>query len=165
MRVSLRTLFFAMVAISVGLWGADDPILGTWKLNVSKSKFASGHPPRSLMQRFERAGEGLKYIEDEVDEKGEHANLVYIANYDGKEVPLMTGSGEYVGRFIKLKKIDAYTTEITSRTPAASKTGRGGVIVGFRHVISKDGKTRTITLSNSARPGQPIEDTRVYEKQ
>ena len=165
MRVSLPTLFFAMVAISVGSWGADDPILGTWKLNVAKSKFATGHPPKSLMQRFERAGDGLKYIEDEVNEKGEHTTLVYIANYDGKEVPLMTGSGEYVGRFIKLKKIDAYTTEIISRTPSATKTGKGGVILTFQHVVSKDGKTRTITVADTSRPGKPGDDIRVYEKQ
>ena len=117
------------------------------------------------MQRFERAGEGLKYIEDEVDEKGEHANLVYIANYGGKEVPLMTGDGEYVGRFIQLQKIDAYTTEITSRTPGANKTGRGGVSVTFKHVVSRDGKTRTITISSSTRAGYSTDDIRVYEKQ
>jgi hypothetical protein len=40
MRAYVRCLMLAGLTIPVGLWAAD-PAIGTWKLNVAKSKYGT----------------------------------------------------------------------------------------------------------------------------
>src|SRR5690242_14531168 len=40
------------LAMLVATWAADDPFLGTWKLNVGKSKMSSGAAPESRIETF-----------------------------------------------------------------------------------------------------------------
>jgi hypothetical protein len=46
----MRLALFVLIVAAAG-WlhaqDADDPILGTWKLNLSKSKYIPGPAPRS----------------------------------------------------------------------------------------------------------------------
>jgi hypothetical protein len=60
-------LLFATIALAVPLWFAAgvvraqaDPFLGTWKLNVSQSKFVPGPPRKSEPRMAESSPMGLK---------------------------------------------------------------------------------------------------------
>ena len=45
-------LFAAMLVVVPALRAADDPLIGTWKLNVAKSKFSPGPGYKSQMLKY-----------------------------------------------------------------------------------------------------------------
>jgi hypothetical protein len=121
-------------------WGADNPFVGTWKLNLAKSKFDPGPPVRSRTVTVEPAGDGVKWSIEQVDANGSHATVVETPMFDGKDYPrTLTGSvGGSGADTIAFKRIDPYTLEETLK--------KGGDVVAIvRQVVSKDGKERTAT--------------------
>ena len=151
-RLPLLLLSLAMVA-AVALWAparvlatqqsvqpvVEDLVLGTWVLNVAKSTYSPGPAPRSQTRTYEAHEKGVKASIKTVDAAGNSTFSEYIAAYDGIEYPL-TGSPTSNG--IALKKIDAYTAEVAVMH-AGKPTGTA------RRVISRDGKTMTITYRAS----------------
>ena len=57
-----------MLTMALGVASAQAPIpgLGTWKLNVAKSKYSPGPTPKSLTVTFAAAGQGVKAVIDGV---------------------------------------------------------------------------------------------------
>jgi len=49
---------------------ASDARIGTWKLNVAKSKYSPGPAPQSLTVKVEASGEGEKVIDEGVNAAG-----------------------------------------------------------------------------------------------
>ena len=86
---------------------------------------------------------------------GSPINSTYTAKYDGKEYPV-TGQPWDT---ISFKRIDAntYTTEIKKAGGKHHTTGRT--------VISKDGKTMTLTIKGVDAEGKPVSATIIYDKQ
>jgi len=70
-----RTLAFgalltlALPAMSLSAQ-ATDPASGTWELNLAKSKFSPGPPPKSLTRTFEVTGADVKYTMKGIDAEG-----------------------------------------------------------------------------------------------
>ena len=63
MKQVLRFVTIAFLAV-VGcctLQAQSNPLVGTWKLNVEKSKFDPGPAPKSLTRTVVAQGEGVKY--------------------------------------------------------------------------------------------------------
>jgi hypothetical protein len=154
-KLVLTTFVFCGAA-----WGADNPFVGTWNLNLAKSKFDPGPPVRSRTVTIEPAGDGVKWSIAQVDANGNRATVVEILKFDGKDYPrTTTGSLGGSGDTIALKPIDAYTLEETLK--------KGGEVVQtVRQVVSKDGKERTatyMTATNAA--GQPVRNVLVFDKQ
>ena len=114
-------------------------IAGTWKLNIAKSKFNPVPPPKSLTLVWEWVGDALKHSEEGVSSQGEKSTAHFTAKFDGKAYPIFAGGNDKTpARYVRLKKIDAYSIESTS-----VKDGKD--LSTYRHVLSKDGKTDTIT--------------------
>ena len=63
--------------------------VGTWKLNLTKSKFQPGLAPKSTTLKYEAVGEGIKVTVDQVRADGTPVHYAYTANYDGKDVPMV----------------------------------------------------------------------------
>ena len=57
MRIRFLMAIFAAFAFCLTAIAADDPSVGTWKLNPSESKFSSGAPPQSIILRIEPSGD------------------------------------------------------------------------------------------------------------
>lgn len=91
---------------------AADPVIGTWTLNVAKSTYNPGPPPKSLTVKIEAAGEGIKSTSDGVAADGSSTHSEYTANYDGKDYPL---KGVEDADTVSLKRIDANTAERTDK--------------------------------------------------
>ena len=87
--------------------------------------------------------------------EGKTTSFTYTAKYDGKEYPV-SGSDDY--DTIVLKRINDNTTESTLK-----KSGK--VLTTARRVVSKDGKTMTLTISGTNAKGEKVHNTAVYEKQ
>jgi hypothetical protein len=85
---------------------ASNPRLGTWKLNLAKSKYDPGPAPPRNTVKIEAAGEGEKVTTEGVNAAGAPTKTAYTAQYDGKDYP-MTGSQN--ADTVVLKRVDART--------------------------------------------------------
>ena len=151
-------LSMAMVA-GVGVLSAQgtkgtDPRVGTWHLNVEKSKYSPGPAPKSQVLKIEAAGEGETVTSESTPATGAKTVTVYTANFDGKPYPI---KGSATADTVTLKRIDANTTERTD-----SKNGK--TVQTFTRVVSKDGKTMTVTIKGTNAEGKPVSNVVVFEK-
>jgi hypothetical protein len=158
-----RLLVFAtVVALSlVGsglLLGQSNPEIGTWKLNVTKSKYVTAQAPKSETRTVEAQGDGAKVGLDGVAADGSRIAYSYTTNYDGKET-IVSGVGVPYGQdTIAVKRVNANRT-----TAILRKQGR--VVGTTRTVVSKDGNVTTITTKGTNEQGQPTTATTVWDKQ
>ena len=148
-------LLAVTAGITVVVWGAD-PTLGTWKLDVAKSKFNPGPAFQSETRTYEAVAEGVKVTIRTVDAEGKTVVIEYPVNYDGKFYPV-SGSGSPADA-IALKKINENTAESTLMHG-------NQVVATVRRVISEDGKMMTITYKGADPTGRVVDYRLVYEKQ
>jgi hypothetical protein len=134
---------------------SEDLVLGVWTLDVQKSSYDPGPPPKSQTRTYESVPEGTHATIVTVDAKGQSVTARYTAKYDSLEYPL-TGSAAIDA--IALKRVNAYTSEATL-THARKTIGTA------RRVISEDGKTMTITFRGTDENGRAVVNVAVYEKQ
>jgi hypothetical protein len=133
-----------------------DNSIGTWRLNVAKSKHPpSTNPVTSLTVVYEAVDGGVKVTVTGQTKDGTAINFNSTVKYDGKEYPI-TGAPYDT---ISTKQIDANTF-----TYEDTKTG-GKYHTTGREVISKDGKTMTITCKGMNGDGKPISGTSIYDRQ
>ena len=132
---------------------SSDPLVGTWKLNVAKSKGVSF---KSGSTTIEAAGAGVKFTVDFEGTDGTMYHWTFTANYDGKDNPV-TGNSPY-GDVTALTRVDARTTRIINK--------RGGKASSNQTiVVSADGKTRTVTTKGTDAKGQALDAVAFYDKQ
>ena len=147
-------LLLAVFGLIGTLWAAD-PFVGTWKLNVAKSKINPGPPPKSEIATFAAQENGLKLAVDIVEADGKAVKVSYTAKFDGKDYSV---SGVTGADTISIKRVDANTfSELFKQ--AGKEVGSATL------VVSKDGKTLTRTSKEKNAKGQEVTNTAVYDKQ
>lgn len=129
-----------------------NPLVGTWALNVGKSKA----PFKSGSTTIEAVGEGIRFSVDLVGTDGTKSHWGFTANYDGKDVPL-TGDSPY-GDTVAVTRVDPRTTRIVGKYQGKETTTH-------TIVVSPDGKTRTTTAKGTDKAGKPVDSVSFYEKQ
>ena len=149
----------AVVTTLLTLWSVPglaqpDTHVGTWVLNVAKSKYNPGPPPKEQTTIMEAAGNGIKVTTKGVDAAGKPTSASYTANFDGKDNPV-TGNPDW--DMTSIKRVNANTLEFTRK-----KAGK--VVQTATSVISSDGKTRTITSTGVDAQGRKINNVAVYDK-
>ena len=155
MRKQLIKVSLILAAAALAAFGADNT-LGTWKLNVEKSKYTPApFPIKSLTTIREAADGGVKMTSTGVQADGTPINSSSTIKYDGKEYPI-TGAPWDTS---SIKQVDANTLTSTN----TQKNGKYHVT--NRTVISKDGKTMTTTSKGTNAEGKPVTATLVYDKQ
>lgn len=135
-------------------------IAGQWKLNPRKSNLRL--PPDYLeIRQYQLRPDGfLTGLLITVNAQGAHY-LQFTAKSDGKDYPEysdqitadMIAAGKQTPRTYSEKVIDDYITEWTDKAS-------GKVTLQGKKIISKDGKTLTITVD-----GRPLSAARVYDRQ
>jgi hypothetical protein len=118
---------------------------------VSKSKHAPGPRPQSQIRTYEKHRLGIRATVKTVYADGRSTTVQTVYDFDNHEDPV-TGSKEIDA--IVMKRIDAYTAE-------ATLAHAGREIGMLRRVISRDGKSMTVTLQRSTPPANNVE---VFEK-
>ena len=151
-RTILLTLLLCFVGTAVCF--ADDPHMGTWKLNEAKSKIGAGAPKVTTVV-YEAAGDSVKVTVDGTDGDGKPAHNEWTGKYDGKDYPV-TGDPNTDTR--SCRKVNDHTLAFTN------KKGDKVTISG-RGVVSADGKTRTVTFTGTDSKGKKYTTTAVYDKQ
>ena len=159
MRTVTRTLVFgSLLAIAAPTHAvsaqAGDPVIGTWELNLAKSKYAPGSAPKSETRTYTAAGKGYTFSSKGVDAQGNPTNGTFTTQFDGK-YHAMTGSP--TADSILVKRIDANTTESTQKKGAK-------VVTTTSRVVSKDGKTMTTTAKGTDAAGKPTTSVSVFDK-
>jgi hypothetical protein len=132
-----------------------DPFVGTWKMNIAKSKINSGPPDKSSTATFTAQDNGIKLVNDGADADGKAYHSEFAGKFDGKDYPF-TGSPDI--DTVAIKKIDANTW-----SEVAKKAGKE--IWSGTNAISKDGKTMTHTTKGKDAKGQNYTDISVFDKQ
>jgi len=145
-----------MVSVFVTTARAADSNVGTWKVNLAKSKYDPGPPPKGPnVLKIEADSDGITVSNDGVNAEGQATHVTYSAKYDGKDYP-ETGNPNV--DTISIKRIDANTIE------TIAKKG-GKVMVTSRTVVSNGGKLRTTTQNGTNAQGQKVHNVIVADKQ
>jgi hypothetical protein len=157
MRIRSLASYVVVAALAFGgVLLAADVNVGTWTLNLAKSKFSPGPAVKSQTLKIEAWGDdGVNYVMEGVDGAGKPMRWEFQAKYDGKDYPF---KGNPDADQIAYKRIDANTVEATTKL-------KGKVAQTTKVVVSKDGKTRTLTQTGKDAQGRDVNNVLVYERQ
>jgi hypothetical protein len=159
----VRKLFSVIPIIILALFAAElaqaqaDPFLGTWKLNVKKSKFTPGPPRKSETRIVVTGPNGMDVSVKRVNANGSTQEFEYTTNLDGKAHPI-TGDGP--------QGADSIAVNLTAPKSMQVTLTKGGKAVGTATIsVSSDGKSLTIASKGTGTDGTQFNDVAVYEKQ
>ncbi|MFZ0883988.1 MAG: hypothetical protein WAN14_11355 [Candidatus Acidiferrales bacterium] len=159
MKRSLRFLAIALLAIagSSTLRAQSNSLVGTWKLNTAKSKYAPGTMPKSLTRTVEGDDNGVKYSFEGVSADGKPIAYGFSVKFDGKDNPV-SGSMPQGADTISAKRTDSHHYVATLK--------KGGKVVGTAKVaVSKDGKVTTVDATSTNAAGAKDHEVQIYDKQ
>jgi hypothetical protein len=156
MRTILIKTLVSLAITTVAAFGADNT-LGTWKLDVARSKYTPAPLPiKSLTLTREASDGGVKQTTIGERADGTAINAGYTAKYDGKEVHV-TGNSQY--DTIAIKQVNPNTL-----TDERKKSGGPYQATG-RTVVSNGGKTMTTTTKGTNADGKEFTQVLVLDKQ
>lgn len=144
----------ALLLIGVALAGAQNPHMGTWKLNTAKSDLGPGAPKNRTVV-YEAAGDKVKVTVDGIASGGKPIHNEWTGKFDGKDYPV-TGDANSDER--------SYT-RIDERTLGFNFKKDGKRVAGGRIEVSADGRHRTVTTRGIDSQGKKFMSTSVYDKQ
>jgi hypothetical protein len=118
------------------LWAAD-PIIGTWKLDVSKSSYKPGPAPLSQTRVYAPSPNGVTVTVTTTFAEGVAEVATYESVADGKDYPVTGRSPEDA---VSMLKVDDHVSQ-------ASLKHAGKLIAFVLREVSEDGKTMQITYT------------------
>jgi hypothetical protein len=132
-----------------------DPLVGTWTLNVQKSKFSPGVPrPQSMTMMFEQTSHGLHAVSVVVLRDGTSSRNEYTAAYDDKDYPI-TGVDKV--DTVQMKQIDALTSERIDKRA-------GQRVQSYTRQVYADGRTLLVTQKGADASGSHVDHMMIFEK-
>ncbi len=154
MALLCLAVLLAMALPQVGF--AQSNLVGTtWKLNLAKSKFSPGPPPRSQTLSYQAEGQGMRGTNEGIDAQGNPTKAVLVIVTDGKSYPV-TGVPDFDAASYK---------QVNDSTMEGTRTKAGRMVQTLTRVLSADGKTLTFTTTGVNANGQQINAVAVYDKQ
>ena len=148
----LGVFVFALCA-SVSSAQPPDPIVGTWKLSLAKSKYPAP-APKSMTLTVAPAAKGWAITVDAVGPGGQAQKWGYTSSFDGSESPV---SGN--------PNIDAAVFRSTDTGGMVEYKKGGKVVSTTSSTISDDGKTMTVTVKVPDAQGKEVTIVSVYDRQ
>ena len=130
-----------------------DHFLGTWRLDLSQSKYSPGPAPKSETRIYARDGTGMTGRIDRHYADGRREVIDYRA--DANHDSPVSGTQAYDA--VRFSQIDARTTE-------AVLSHAGRVFGTARRSLSENGDTLTITFRR-IEPGDMVHNVAVYHKE
>ncbi len=156
----LKTLVLSfVVALTAGqvASAADqpDPAIGTWTLNLTKSKFHGDTAPKSMTRTYSAGAAGTDMKVTGVAADGTAISQSATLTYDGKDCAV-TGATTF--DTLSLTKVNGSTVK--------SDLKKGGQVVGHT-TRSVSGKGKVLTLSTSLKTdkGGTVHDVAVFDRQ
>ncbi len=147
-------LLFVPVLACKNVEKPPDPLVGTWSLNVQRSKFRPGLPPQSMTVTYEQTPQGLHAVSIVVLRDGTSSRNEYTAAYDGKDYPI-TGVAKVDA--VQIRQIDTLTSERIDK--------RGGERVqSYTRQVYADGRTMIVTQKGSDAMGSLVDHEMIFER-
>jgi hypothetical protein len=152
------TIIVAGCGTVAGVAGAaesPDPVVGTWMLNLAKSKFPPGMAPQSQTREYTQSADGTSLSVTGVSADGTAMSQKSTFKYDGKDYAF-SGSPEWDS--IALKRVNSSTVSGTMKL--------GGKAVGTTvRSISDYGKKLTLTTNAKSAKGKKYHAVAVFDRQ
>jgi hypothetical protein len=137
MLTGLMFLGLATAASSNLGFAQTSQLMGSWKLDLTKSKYTPGVAPRSQTNTYEQDGQNIKATTRSIDAQGNPTTTVFMHIYDGQPHPT-TGSPVF----------DASTyLRLNGNTIIFSRSKAGKLVSTGTNVVSPEGKTLTVTTT------------------
>jgi hypothetical protein len=130
-----------------------NPQMGTWKLNEAKSQFPAGMGKNKTVVYAEQKDK-ISVTVDGVDKDGKPTHSVWIGKFDGKAYPV---KGNLPYNSVAYKMVNDHTNDITTMKD-------GKMVWSGRIEVSKDGKSRTVTINATDDKGKKVKGKAVYDK-
>jgi hypothetical protein len=156
--MSAICLFAALTSVASG---QSDVRIGTWELDLGQSTFNPGPAPRRQTLTYGSTERGLWALLQGIDATGKPINpdtsnmAIY---FDGKDHPTPLALPQATYDSSAWTRLGANKYEVIRKK--AGKT-----VLTSTNVVSKDGKTMTITTKGVDAAGRPVKNVRVYNKQ
>jgi hypothetical protein len=141
--------------LSIVSAAADNPFVGTWKLNTAKSKGTPGTMSKEETVVFETDGSGVKRTVTGVDADGQKINLSATIPWDGMEHKV---DGPMGPAMVAVKSVNDRTLNVTVNV-------NGKVVSSGRVVVSKDGKTMTGHFKGEDPKGRKFDNVEIFDRQ
>ncbi|MDR3747281.1 MAG: hypothetical protein P4M04_03845 [Acidobacteriota bacterium] len=147
-------LTLALCLIGIAVFAAENPNMGTWKLNEAKSKIPAGFGKNTTVV-YAAAGDSVKVTTDGTDKDGKPMHTEWTGKFDGKDYPL-TGDPSADSR--SYKQVNERTLELENK--------KGGKVTSSGRIeVAKDGKSRTLDVTAMDSSGKTFHSKAVYDKQ
>ena len=154
MKLRVIALGLTMFFLGAVVCSADSPQMGTWKLNEAKSKFSAGAAKNNTVV-YEAAGDQIKVTVDGTDGAGAATHNEWTGKFNGRFYAV---TGDPASDMRSYRIINSHTLALT-----AKKGGK--VTLTGRIVVSRNGKTRTVTTTGRNANGKWVTNRAVYDKQ
>lgn len=154
MKARTLSLTLALCFMGAAACFAQDPNIGSWKLNEAKSKIPAGAMKVSSMV-MSSEGDNMKTTQDGTDRDGKAFHAEWTGKFDGKDYPV-TGSPDLDSRSYK---------KTGERALVADNKKDGKVVTTARSVVSEDGKTRTVHVTQTDPSGKKVNLTAVFDRE
>jgi len=142
--------------LATRLLAADNPFLGTWKLDVAKSQFNPGPGRKEITVKLEQDGENIRRLATGTSADGSPIHEESSIPWDGKDhlVPKPTEPQRTVA-----------ITQIGGRTLQVIVKQHGKTTATSHVVVSSDGRTVRQTEDGVNDKGEKVHNVVVAEKQ
>ena len=151
MRGLLSRAVLAMAAaggLALAAAATPDPVIGSWELNIAKSKFTTGPVLKSQSRTYSQSGDSIAVVIKSVGSDGKETTMQTTYKLDGKDYPVTGAPGWDT---ISGKQVDSNTAEFTVK--------KGGKVIGkISRTVSKDGKTLTSRQNTTTAKGELVLD-------
>lgn len=158
MKTLMKAILVGAFLTAAGVAAAadvPDPVVGTWTLNVEKSKFSPGPAPKSQTRTYSVDADGVTLSVKGVGADGTPLSQESTFKYDGKAYA-MKGAGDYDA--ISLKRVNGNTVKSTMM--------KAGKPVGTAtRTVSAHGKVLTLSTKATDANGKAYDNVAVYDKQ
>jgi len=156
-RNAIIAMTFLGLAISAPqtAFAQSDPFVGTWQLNLAKSKYSPGPAPKSQTVNIQVDGQGERATITGVGAEGNPINYTLTSVFDGMPHPVVGDP-----------KQDAYaSTRVDAYTHIYSDFKAGKLVGTTTIVVSPEGRTMTVTEIILDANGKLINNITVFDKQ
>jgi hypothetical protein len=153
-RVGVVSAAIALVSMLAAGISAQDPMDGTWELDVAASRFDPGPARKSDVRTYKLDGNTIRMTSKVIHADGRVEDIQFDAALDGKDY---SPTGNPRVETIAQVRVDAYTVKTTTKRA-------GKVTATSVRQVSKDGRTMTLTTTGTDEKGVAFNNTLVFRK-
>ena len=148
----LRPIAIAALTVSLSAFAAD-PFVGTWRINVEKSKLRTPATGTGTTMTIEPSAEGQGTYRIAFGKEDDVQKRVDLRTYDGKERPSAMNPGQ--------TEISEFPDARTRRTTFKKDGNLTSIVTS---TLSLDGKTMTNVVKGLDDKGKSYEEVRVWDR-